>query len=144
LSISRSQIIGKKVYNPDAAYIGEVYDVGFKVGETTITLFIRTPGGATVEVPWDKVAAVKDIVILKEVVEIPKEVLTPQAPSAPIQPAQQAPAPKGGLGISLPKISLPKLGGSKEQKICPYCGKPATWIEQYQRWYCYNCQRYID
>jgi len=25
---------------------------------------------------------------------------------------------------------------------CPNCGRPLTWIEQYQRWYCYNCQRY--
>lgn len=144
MSISRSQIIGKKVYNPDATYIGEVYDVGFKVGETAITLFVRTPGGATVEIPWDKVAAVKDIAILKEAVEIPKEILAPQQ-AAPVLPAQQTQAPeKKPLGVPLPKISLPKLGRSKEQKKCPYCGKPASWIEQYQRWYCYSCQRYID
>jgi endogenous inhibitor of DNA gyrase (YacG/DUF329 family) len=31
-----------------------------------------------------------------------------------------------------------------EKRKCPYCGKPATWIPQYQRWYCYNCQRYAD
>jgi predicted amidophosphoribosyltransferase len=40
------------------------------------------------------------------------------------------------------KPRLPLLRKS-EQKICPYCGKPATWIPQYQRWYCYNCQRYV-
>jgi len=26
---------------------------------------------------------------------------------------------------------------------CPTCGKPATWIPQYKRWYCYNCQKYL-
>lgn len=27
--------------------------------------------------------------------------------------------------------------------LCPKCGKPATWIEEYKRWYCYNCQEYL-
>jgi NADH pyrophosphatase NudC (nudix superfamily) len=25
---------------------------------------------------------------------------------------------------------------------CPTCGKPLTFIEQYDRWYCYNCKKY--
>ena len=25
---------------------------------------------------------------------------------------------------------------------CPVCRSPLTFIEQYQRWYCYNCQKY--
>ncbi len=29
-------------------------------------------------------------------------------------------------------------------KNCPKCGKPATWIEEYKRWYCYNCQEYLE
>jgi len=27
--------------------------------------------------------------------------------------------------------------------MCPKCGKPATWIEAYKRWYCYNCREYL-
>jgi hypothetical protein len=26
---------------------------------------------------------------------------------------------------------------------CPRCGKPATWVAQYNRWYCYGCQQYV-
>ncbi len=26
---------------------------------------------------------------------------------------------------------------------CPTCGKEATYVDQYQRWYCYNCQKYL-
>lgn len=26
--------------------------------------------------------------------------------------------------------------------LCPTCGKPLTYIEQYKRWYCYNCKKY--
>ncbi len=28
--------------------------------------------------------------------------------------------------------------------ICPKCGKPATWVEAYKRWYCYTCQEYLE
>jgi sporulation protein YlmC with PRC-barrel domain len=43
-----------------------------------------------------------------------------------------------------PSFNVPEDLLKVEQKICPYCGRPATWIEQYQRWYCYHCKRYID
>ena len=26
---------------------------------------------------------------------------------------------------------------------CPYCGRGATFNAQYNRWYCYNCQRWL-
>lgn len=26
--------------------------------------------------------------------------------------------------------------------LCQSCGKPLTWIPQYQRWYCYNDKKY--
>jgi len=26
---------------------------------------------------------------------------------------------------------------------CPTCGNPLTFIEQYQRWYCPNCKKYV-
>ena len=31
-----------------------------------------------------------------------------------------------------------------EAPFCPKCGKPAPWIEQYKRWYCYSCQEYLE
>jgi len=27
-------------------------------------------------------------------------------------------------------------------QVCPTCGGPLTYIEQYQRWYCYKCKKY--
>lgn len=36
----------------------------------------------------------------------------------------------------------PPQGAAQNVPACPNCGQPLTWIEQYQRWYCYNCQRY--
>ncbi len=28
--------------------------------------------------------------------------------------------------------------------LCPKCGKPGTWVEEYKRWYCYSCQEYLE
>ena len=132
MSVSRSELIGKNVYDQEAKLIGTVHDVALKIGEKEITLVVRTPGGTTVEVPWDKVAAVKDIVLLKEKVELPPEALKQAVPTAP------APGAPAALRFSLPSIFR------RERKLCPHCGQPATWIPQYQRWYCYNCQKYIE
>jgi MFS family permease len=27
-------------------------------------------------------------------------------------------------------------------EVCPTCGGPLTYIQQYQRWYCYKCKKY--
>ncbi len=29
------------------------------------------------------------------------------------------------------------------KQLCPTCNKPLTWIDQYQRWYCYNEKKYV-
>jgi hypothetical protein len=31
---------------------------------------------------------------------------------------------------------------AQQVSYCSTCGKPLTWIPQYSRWYCYNCQKY--
>jgi sporulation protein YlmC with PRC-barrel domain len=134
MSITLSELKGKQVYAQDARRIGEVVDFGFKVGETLPFLIVRTPSGRTLEIPWSDVAAAKDIILLKPEFKVPEELLTP----AIAPPAAAVPTPQPEQKPKLPFFR------KTEQKICPYCGKPATWIPQYQRWYCYNCQRYID
>ncbi|MDI6887051.1 MAG: YIP1 family protein [Candidatus Thermoplasmatota archaeon] len=32
----------------------------------------------------------------------------------------------------------------KQWYPCQFCGEPLTFISQYQRWYCYRCQRYAE
>ncbi|MFH1180270.1 MAG: hypothetical protein V1710_07915 [Candidatus Bathyarchaeota archaeon] len=46
---------------------------------------------------------------------------------------------------SIKKITFSTHSGgvSSGAPVCPKCGKQATWIEQYQRWYCYDCKEYI-
>jgi len=53
-------------------------------------------------------------------------------PPAPVYAPTPAPTP-----VSTPEA--PEM----PQSQCPDCGGPLTWIEQYQRWYCYKCGKYV-
>ncbi len=44
---------------------------------------------------------------------------------------------------NLVEIEFTTIETGDEAQTCPKCGKPATWIEQYQRWYCYECEEYL-
>jgi hypothetical protein len=47
----------------------------------------------------------------------------PSSPTTPQPPLPPPPPPPG--------------------PVCPTCGQPATFIPQYNRYYCYHCQRYL-
>lgn len=32
---------------------------------------------------------------------------------------------------------------AEPQHICPTCKGPLSYVQQYQRWYCYKCQKYV-
>jgi NADH pyrophosphatase NudC (nudix superfamily) len=33
--------------------------------------------------------------------------------------------------------------GEESQYFCPTCGNRATYVAEYERWYCYNCSKYL-
>lgn len=41
------------------------------------------------------------------------------------------------------EIEFSSVPAADQTPKCPTCGKDATWIEQYQRWYCQECKQYI-
>jgi len=43
--------------------------------------------------------------------------------------------------VSAP-MSAPEVPETPQSQ-CPDCGGTLTWIEQYQRWYCYKCSKYV-
>lgn len=55
---------------------------------------------------------------------------TAPAPSAPAPPAVPPPPPAS-------PAAPPQIPN------CPRCGRPATWIPQYNRWYCYADSQYL-
>jgi len=106
-------MVGKHVYNPSGTLVGTVSDIGLVPGQKEITLQVKTASGSTLDVKWEEISAVGDIVILSKEMEVPKVEAKPAA------------------------------AGPSAGQTCPTCGKPATWIAQYQRWYCYNCKKYL-
>jgi ribosomal protein S27AE len=50
----------------------------------------------------------------------------------------------GGESKAIPE--MPKKAETKTASaapLCEICGKPTTWIAQYQRYYCYPCKKYV-
>jgi len=126
-----------QVYNPNGTYVGKIQDVALPIGEGEISIQVLMRDRSVKNIEWSKIGAVGDIVILKENIEVPKvEVPVVEEPPQ-AQPVTATPASKVREGFS--RIFSRK----KEQPLCPVCGKPLTYIQQYQRWYCYNCQRYV-
>jgi hypothetical protein len=47
------------------------------------------------------------------------------------------------VATTKPSESLKFQELKKEDNTCPTCKNPSQYIEEYKRWYCYNCQKYI-
>lgn len=60
---------------------------------------------------------------------------------APMQP-QAAPMGYGAPAAAAPMAPAP-MAAPASPPICPKCGKPTTYIAQYQRYYCYTDQLYV-
>lgn len=108
-------------------------------------------GGVNIYSRWlefepDSKEAKKGLEICRK--HLPKEKNKEEKPA--VSPAKEE-APKEEKGAPAPA----KEDVKKEEKVieppppsqrgypCPTCGKPLKWIEQYKRWYCYNCKKYV-
>jgi hypothetical protein len=87
-----------------------------------IALTVENDDGEIQNVEWEQIQAASDFIILK-----------PQATAqTTYQPQQQQPVQ-----------TVAQPAQQSTQPMCPTCGKPLTWIPQYQRWYCYNDKKYV-
>jgi sporulation protein YlmC with PRC-barrel domain len=114
-AMTKDRLIGMQVIDSDGYDTGTVQDIAFTVGKVGMTLIVETKKGDTKEVLWDDIQAAGDFVILKPQSAQP-QTFGPQPATQP----QQAQAP-----------------------VCPTCGGPLTYIQQYQRWYCYKDKKYV-
>lgn len=118
-AMTKDRLIGMEVIDSDGYTAGTVKDIAFTVGKVGMTLIVETKKGESREVPWDEIQAAGDYVLLKPSVAQPQVFgAQPMGPQPTAQP-QQA-----------------------QQPVCPTCRGPLSYIQQYQRWYCYKCQKY--
>lgn len=116
-AMTKDRLIGMKVINADGNSAGTIKDIAFTVGKMGMTLLIKTEDGEDVEVPWDQIQAAGDFVLLKPAAAQPQPFVTQPG----VQPQQ----------------------AQTQQPTCPTCGGPLTYIQQYQRWYCYKDKKYV-
>ncbi len=143
--IPRGKLIGMQVYNPDGTFVGTVQDIALPIGGGEMGILILTKAQTTETIQWSRISAVGDIIILKEKLEIkaptPETMPQPTPQYPPMGGPIPTPAPvkeeKKGLG------AITSVFKRQEKPACPTCGKPLTYIEQYKRWYCYNCGKYV-
>ena len=114
-AMTKDRLIGMQVIDSDGYDTGTVQDIAFTVGKVGMTLMVETKKGETKEVAWDDIQAAGDFVVLK-----PQSTQPQTFGTQPAVQAQQAQTP-----------------------VCPTCGGALTYIQQYQRWYCYKDKKYV-
>ena len=120
--LTRDALVSMQVIDAKGKLLGKVKDVAFAVGKIGISLTVENEDGETQNVAWEEVQAAADFIILKPQI-VQQSTYQPQPVQTGAQQAQPA--------------------QQSTQPLCPTCGKPLTWIPQYQRWYCYNDKKYV-
>ncbi|MCW4029744.1 MAG: PRC-barrel domain-containing protein [Candidatus Bathyarchaeota archaeon] len=117
--LTRDALLSMQVIDAQGHLLGTIQDVIFKIGSMGVSLKVVKATGETLIIDWEDVQGAADFVVVKPQA-VKQQFVQPQATAQPAQPAQSASA-----------------------QACPTCGKPLTWIAQYNRWYCYNEQKYV-
>jgi sporulation protein YlmC with PRC-barrel domain len=115
--LTRDALVSMQVIDAKGRLVGKVKDLAFAVGKTGIALTVETEEGQTQTIAWEDVQAASDFIVLKP------------------QPEQQQ--------VFQTSAAQPAAQQQSTQPMCPTCGRPLTWIPQYQRWYCYNDKKYV-
>jgi hypothetical protein len=64
-------------------------------------------------------------------------------PMQPMQPMQQPMMQQPMQPMAPQPMAPPPAAAAPAAVICPRCGKPATFVPQYNRYYCYTDQQYV-
>jgi sporulation protein YlmC with PRC-barrel domain len=116
-NLTRDQLISMQVIDSEGNLVGKVRDVAFTIGKSGVSLSVVSDAGESRNVEWEEIQAASDFIILKPSAQ------TEQTVTQPVQTVQQP--------------------QQQAQPLCPTCNRPLTYIQQYQRWYCYNEKKYV-
>ena len=117
-ALTRDSLVSMQVIDAEGRLVGKVKDLAFAVGKNGISLSVANEEGKSRNIPWEEVQAASDFIILK-----------PAGSSGQVQQSAQT-------AVQQPQPQ-------QSQPLCPTCNKPLTFIQQYQRWYCYNEKKYV-
>ena len=106
--VPAQKFIGMQVIDSKGSAVGTVRDLGINVGEKKFNLIVTTKTRSDVQVSWEDIQSVVDVILLRKEIEIPK---TAEPASIPVPPP--------------PSISnCPNCGTSvlPTARFCPKCG----------------------
>jgi len=69
---------------------------------------------------------------------IPLLAIRPRPTQPPYPPAPQSPPSSQTVPVPSPPgpATQPQIGATPQSPVCPRCGQPLMYVQQYQRWYC--------
>jgi sporulation protein YlmC with PRC-barrel domain len=102
---------GIQVIDSKGAVVGNVTDVSVDFRNKALAFHVTTKARTEIDIPWDDVLSVEDVVLLKKELEIAEPTAAPTPP-----PAVQAALICPNCGASAPSHA----------KFCPKCGASLT------------------
>jgi sporulation protein YlmC with PRC-barrel domain len=100
---------GMQVIDSKGSSVGTVRDIGVNIVEKRINLMVTARTGSDLQVAWEDIQSVVDVVLLRKEIELPKGPEIGQVPIPP--PPPTANCPNCGTAV------IPTA------RFCPKCGK---------------------
>jgi sporulation protein YlmC with PRC-barrel domain len=107
--VPTQRIMGMQVIDSKGSSVGAVKDVGVNVAEKKLNLIVSTKARTEIQISWDDIQSMVDVVLLSKEIEVPKgpEVTPVQIPVPPPPPSA---CPTCGTQVA------------PTAKFCPKCG----------------------
>ena len=107
--VPTQKIMGMQVIDNQGSSVGSVKDIAVNVLEKKINLIVTTRSRTDIDVPWEEIASILDVVLLGKQIELPK----------PPEPAQISVPPPSPAVSNCPKCGAALISTAR---FCPKCG----------------------
>ena len=108
--VPTQKIMGMQVIDNKGSSVGTVKDIAVNVLEKKISLVVTTRASSDIDVPWEDITSIVDVVLLRKEVVVPKGPEVTQIPVPPPPPLAPSACPHCGTSV------IPTA------KFCPKCG----------------------